>query len=160
VLAGGRGEGLIDGTLADALLAQPMGLATDGHTLWFADAESSAIRAADLATGERAAVRTLVGTGLFDFGDADGVGDAVRLQHAQAVALAPDGRLLVADSYNDALKWLDPATRTVTTWRHGFAEPGGLAVAADRAWVAETNAHRIRVLDLRTGADELLAIAE
>ena len=54
-------------------------------------------------------VRTVVGTGLFDFGDVDGVGDDARLQHPQGIAAAQDGRLLVCDSYNDSLRWVDPA---------------------------------------------------
>jgi hypothetical protein len=154
--AGGRGEDLMDGALADALLAQPMGIATDGRTLWFADAESSAVRAADAAPN--GAVRTLVGTGLFDFGDRDDEGEGVRLQHPQGVALAADGRLLVADSYNDALKWCDPATRRVTTWRRGFHEPGGLALAGGRVWVADTNAHRVVTLDVDTGEEREVEI--
>ncbi|GLC24986.1 thioredoxin-like domain-containing protein [Roseisolibacter agri] len=154
--AGGRGEDLMDGPLLQALLAQPMGLATDGRTVWFADAESSAIRVADAAPN--GAVRTLVGTGLFDFGDADGEGDAVRLQHPQAVAHAPDGRLLIADGYNDALKWLDPASRRVTTWRRGFHEPAGLAIGDGRALVADTGGHRIVSVGLLTGEDSEVAI--
>jgi thiol-disulfide isomerase/thioredoxin len=43
-VAGGRGEALVDGPPADALLAQPAGLATDGRRVWWADAESSAVR--------------------------------------------------------------------------------------------------------------------
>ncbi len=151
--AGGRGEDLADGPLSDALLAQPMGLATDGRRIWFADAESSAIRVADM--DPNGAVHTLVGTGLFDFGDVDGDGDAVRLQHPQAVARADDGRLLVADSYNDALKWLDPATRRVTTWRRGLHEPSGLAIADGRVWVADTEASRVLLLPLAGGEAEV-----
>ena len=154
--AGGRGEDLADGPLSDALLAQPMGLATDGRRVWFADAESSAIRVAD--TDPNGAVHTLVGTGLFDFGDADGEGDAVRLQHPQALARADDGRLLVADSYNDALKWLDPATRRVTTWRRGLHEPSGLAIAGGRAWVADTEASRVVVFGLEGGEEAVVEV--
>ena len=154
--AGGRGEGLADGSLSDALLAQPMGLATDGRTVWFADAESSAIRAVD--ADPNGAVRTLVGTGLFDFGDTDDEGEAVRLQHPQGIARADDGRLLIADSYNDALKWLDPATRRVTTWRRGLHEPSGLAIADGRVWVADTEASRIVTLDLVRGEESVVEI--
>ena len=154
--AGGRGEDLADGPLGDALLAQPMGLATDGRTVWFADAESSAIRTAD--TDPNGAVHTLVGTGLFDFGDTDDEGDAVRLQHPQALARAEDGRLLVADSYNDALKWLDPATRRVTTWRRGLHEPSGLAIADGRVWVADTNAHRIVMFEVAGGEEWVVEV--
>jgi hypothetical protein len=143
-------EEILDGPHGEAALAQPMGIVARGGALWFVDAESSAVRRADLDPA--GGVTTLVGTGLFDFGDVDGVGDAVRLQHPQGLAAAPDGRLLVADSYNDALKWLDPATRRVTTWVRGFSEPTGVAIGRDAAYVADTNAHRIAVVDLETGA--------
>ncbi len=155
-VAGGRGEGLVDappGTPAlDALLAQPLALATDGRRVWWVDAEASAVRETTLAALDGTVpdgVRTLVGTGLFDFGDRDGAADDVRLQHPQGLAWLPNpgpvggGRLVVADAYNDALKWLDPETRAVTTWQRGFAEPGALAVAGDVVYVADTNAHRV-----------------
>lgn len=154
--SGSGREEVLDGPHAEAALAQPMGIVVHAGALWFADAESSAIRRADLDPG--GGVTTLVGTGLFDFGDVDGVGDDVRLQHAQGLAVAPDGRLLVADSYNGALKWLDPATRRVTTWLRGLAEPSGVAIGRERAYVAETNAHRIAMVDLATGRIGALAI--
>ncbi len=47
-----------------------------------ADCESSAVR----RMGEPGDVSTVVGTGLFDFGDRDGVGDDVLLQHCLDVA--------------------------------------------------------------------------
>ena len=151
VHAGAGGEDIHDGAQQEALLAQPMGIAADARAgrLYFVDPESSAVRWSDLdPAGE---VRTIVGTGLFDFGDADGVGDAVRMQHQQGVALHPSGRLLVADSYNDALKWVDPATRRAETWLRGFHEPGGLALGDALVYVADMNAHRIAVVDERTG---------
>jgi DNA-binding beta-propeller fold protein YncE len=152
VHAGQGGEELRDDLLERALLAQPMGLAASRGRLWFADAETSAVRWAD--TDRAGRVGTLVGTGLFDFGDRDGVGDAVRLQHPQDVAVhAPTGRVLVCDTYNDALKWLDPDTRAVTTWLRGLHEPGGVALApaGEVAWVADTNAHRLVAADVATG---------
>lgn len=158
--AGAGGEDLRDGALGHALLAQPMGIAAHGDALWFADAETSAIRRAGVAATGR--VETLVGTGLFDFGDRDGAGDDARLQHPQDVAVhAASGRLLVCDSYNDALKWLDPATRTVTTLARGLHEPGGLALvgrAGEVAIVADTNAHRLARVDLATAAVEAVAL--
>ncbi|HEU4631483.1 MAG TPA: alkyl hydroperoxide reductase, partial [Gemmatimonadaceae bacterium] len=150
VHAGQGGEDIADDLLERALLAQPMGLAPHGDRIWFADAESSAVRAADVERGGR--VTTAVGTGLFDFGDRDGTGDAVRLQHAQGVAVHPrDGRVLVCDSYNDALKWLDPATRAVTTWVRDLHEPGGAAIGEGVVYVADTNAHRVAVVEEGTG---------
>lgn len=147
--AGARGEDVRDGPLAEALLAQPMGLDADAERLYFVDAETSAVRTASV--GPSGAVATIVGTGLFDFGDVDGAGDDARLQHPQAIVLHPSGRLLVADSYNDALKWVDPVTRAATTWLRGFHEPGGLALGDGLVYVADTNAHRIAVVSEATG---------
>ncbi len=146
-IAGSGREEISDGPLLEAALAQPMGLAVSGDRVWFADSETSAVRWAD----DRE-VGTIVGTGLFDFGDVDGAGDTVRLQHAQGIAVHGDGRLLVADSYNDALKWIDPTTAQVTTWLRGFDEPGGLAIANGVVYVADTNAHRVAVADEATGS--------
>jgi len=150
VHAGTRAEDIDDGPNRQAALAQPMGITTDGERLYFADAESSAIRSSALE--EDGDVATIVGTGLFDFGDRDGVGDDVRMQHQQGLAVAPDGRLLVADSYNDALKWVDARTRRAETFARDLHEPGGVAVAGDTAWVADTNAHRVVRVDLRNGS--------
>jgi len=154
--SGTGAEELHDAPHAQAALAQPMGICRIGDALAFADAESSAIRVADLDPS--GGVRTLVGTGLFDFGDVDGVGDVARLQHAQGVAADTDGRLLVCDSYNDSLRWLDPATRAVTTWVRGLHEPGGLALDARSVYVADTNAHRIAVVDRADGSVQPLMI--
>ena len=92
----------------------------------------------------RITVRTLCGGDLFEFGDIDGVGDAVRLQHPLGVAV-PAGRVVIADTYNHKIKVLDPASGKVWTLagsgtpgqRDGagrkaqFYEPGGVSVAGD-----------------------------
>lgn len=137
-------------------LAQPMGVAILGESLLVADAESNALREVDLAATGGA--RTIVGTGLFDFGEVDGVGDTVRLQHPQGVAVAPDGRAVVCDSYNDSLRWLDRAERRVTTWVRGLHEPGGIASDERGAYVADTNAHRIVVVGWRSATPERVEI--
>lgn len=148
VHSGTGGEDIRDGEHRDALLAQPMGIVAAGNRVYFADSESSAIRWAD--TAENGAVGTVVGTGLFDFGDVDGTGDDVRLQHPQGVAINPDGGLLVADSYNDCIKVIDPVTRSARVWVRGLNEPSGISCSRTHAYVADTNAHRIAVIDLKT----------
>ena len=146
--SGTGGEDIRDGEHREALLAQPMGIVASGRRVYFSDSESNAIRWSD--TDEGGSVGTVVGTGLFDFGDVDGTGDDVRLQHPQAVTNNPDGGLLVADSYNDCIKAVDPDARSVKTLVRGLSEPSGISCSATHAYVADTNAHRIAVIDLKT----------
>lgn len=165
--AGSGREDIIDGPLPRAALAQPSGITTDGQRLFFADSETSSIRAADLPPGDR--VTTIVGAGLFEFGDRDGVGAEARLQHPLGVAYH-DGLLYVADTYNNKIKRVDPRTREVTNWlgdgqpgaqdgaRPRFDEPGGLAIAGGKVYIADTNNHRIRVADLASGLVGTLAL--
>jgi DNA-binding beta-propeller fold protein YncE len=150
-------EALIDGSREDAAMNQPSGIATDGSLLYVADSEASAIRSIDPRPGGR--IRTLVGVGLFDFGDRDGTGKSVRLQHPLGVAVL-DGRIYIADTYNHKIKVLYPSLQRVETLfgtgRPGtasggqpqFFEPGGLAAAPGRLFIADTNNHRICVADL------------
>lgn len=152
--AGDGRENIKDGPHYASRFAQPSGLATDGTFLYVADSEVSAIRKVPLNGEGR--VSTLVGEGLFEFGDKDGIGDAARLQHALGVAYH-DGKLLVADTYNDKLKWLDPKTRELKSFigdkkSELFDEPAGVSIANGKAYVADTNANRIRVVDLATKA--------
>jgi DNA-binding beta-propeller fold protein YncE len=148
--AGTGGEDIRDGPNREALLAQPMGITLSEGRLYFADAEGSAIRWTTL--GQEGETGTVLGTGLFDFGNIDGIGSDVRMQHQQGIAVSSEGLLLVADSYNDALKWVDPASRSARTWIGGLNEPGGVACSVDYAYVADTNAPRILTVDYRTGA--------
>jgi len=158
VFAGSGQEALHDGPLAEACFNQPSGLAFGMSHLFVADPEASAIRAVSL--GSQAQVLTLVGQGLFEFGDEDGVGSSVRLQHPGGIAYA-SGRLYIADSYNHKIKTLDPASGEVRTLLGGPAgladgsfsaarlyEPEGLAISGDTLFIADTNNHQIRVADL------------
>jgi len=161
--AGNGREDLVDGPLDAASMNQPSGLTTDGARLFVADSEASAIRSVEVGAG--GAVRTIVGEGLFEFGDRDGRGPAeVRLQHPVGIT-GHDGALYVADTYNHKIKRLDPATAECRTWlgrgepgfddgdadMATFSEPSGLAVALGRLYVADTNNHAIRVVEMETG---------
>jgi len=167
-IAGSGREGVVDGAAAQAQLAQPSGLAPDGRgRVYFADSESSTIRWVE-PFAARTGLLAGSGDGLFDFGDADGVGTDALLQHPLGVAW--DGEsVFVADTYNSKIKRIDPATGEVTTlagtepgWRDGpdplFDEPGGLAFADGRLWVADTNNHAVRMVDPETGTAETLVL--
>ncbi|MCX8214181.1 MAG: alkyl hydroperoxide reductase [SAR202 cluster bacterium] len=157
--AGTGRENIKDEAIAEAELAQTYGLQVHDGTLYFADSETSSVRTA--GTGQDARVHTLVGTGLFDFGDTDDVWNAAQLQHVQGVAIG-DGVLYLADSYNHKIKRLNLSTGIVTTIAGSgerghddgpvndatFDEPAGVAFSDDRIYVADTNNHLIRVIDL------------
>jgi hypothetical protein len=162
--AGNGREELVDGPLLKAAFSQPSGLSLFGHWLYVADAESSAVRRIDLRQGGK--VETLVGAGLFDFGDRDGVFPAARLQHVLGVVALGDTEVLVADTYNHKLKRLDLGGRSVTTLagdgkpgksRDGVLqmnEPGGLARYGNLVYIADTNNDRILRYDLERGSLE------
>jgi DNA-binding beta-propeller fold protein YncE len=168
--AGAGPEALRDGRSEEAFFAQPNGLTLDdSRVLYVADSETSAVRSISLI-GERQ-VTTLVGTGLFDFGDVDGVGESALLQHVQAVCFV-DGLVYLADTYNNRIKVLNPQTREVKSfagtgeagYNDGgqniaqFNEPAGLAAARGKLYVADTNNHAIRVIDMTDGTVETLAV--
>ena len=160
--AGSGREEIIDGPRLEAAMAQPSGLTTDGKTLYVADSETSSIRAIDLGSPGR--VETIVGEGLFDFGDQDGTGAHARLQHPLGLVLHQE-RLYVADTYNHKIKIIDPTRKTSQAYlgsgQRGyrddhvatFYEPGGLSIAAGKLYIADTNNHVIRVASL--GSDEV-----
>jgi len=146
--AGSGREGLDDGPLAEATFAQPSGLATDGHVIYVADSEASAIRRVDPAAGT---VRTLAGEGLFDAGLRDGPLARARFQHPQGLAL-DRGVLWVSDTFNGAVRRISLADGQVSTVARGLAQPGGLTVTAGRLVVADTDHHRLVTPTPGTGA--------
>ena len=163
--AGSGREDVVDGPLEYSALAQPSGITTDGEVLYHVDSEGSAIRKVTL--GDDGEVTTIVGPhdvqgALFEFGDIDGVGDEVRLQHPIGLVYH-DGFIYVADSYNHRIKRIHPKTRVCEAWlgtgESGVAldppqlfEPSGLAAAGNTLYIADTNNHRIVAADLETAA--------
>ena len=164
--AGSGGENRHDGPLLEAALAQPSGITTDGKSLFFADSEVSSIRAASLDPAGK--VTTIVGEGLFEFGDNDGKGGSVRLQHPLGVVYA-NGKLYVADTYNHKIKELEIAQRESRTYAGSgergakdgargsksqlaqFNEPGGISATSKALFIADTNNHLIRRIDFDSG---------
>ena len=156
VYAGTTVEALRDGPLDQVFMAQPSGLSVspDGATLWIADSESSALRC--IRDGE---MHTVVGQGLFDFGHMDGPADQALMQHPLGVCALADGSVLVADTYNGAVRRYDPASKSVSTLATGLAEPSGIVVRPDATVVVvESAAHRVVPLDLHGAAEDVQAV--
>ena len=155
--SGSGREDILDGPLREAAHAQPSGLTTDGDNLYVADSEVSAVRKVSIL---KRSVSTLIGKGLFEFGDVDGKYPSARLQHPIGIAWH-NGSLYVADTYNHKIKRLDPKTRTLETVigsgsrgaadgpanRGGLNEPNGLVFVGGKAYITDTNNNAIRVWD-------------
>jgi DNA-binding beta-propeller fold protein YncE/peroxiredoxin len=168
VVAGTGREGAVDGANAEAGFAQPSGLATDGEKLFVADSEVSSIRGVGL--GAAGATHTLAGSGdLFGFGRADGIGKAARFQHPLGVAL-DEKTLYVADTFNGLIRKIDLKSGNVSTIAGtgatdpgsaespNFYEPGGLSLAGNVLYVADTNHHRILATDFTTRKSTVISI--
>ncbi|HEX2980870.1 MAG TPA: hypothetical protein VHO48_11445, partial [Anaerolineaceae bacterium] len=169
--AGTGQEALVDGPVDQASFNQPSDLAFSEGYLFIADAEASAIRA--IGMSEPLEVITLAGQGLFEYGDVDGVGAQIRLQHAAGLATA-DGVVYIADTYNNKIKTLDPYRSVIETLigdnPPGLAngpfeqarlyEPEGLAILGRRLYIADTNNHRICAADLETRQVSTFALRE
>ncbi|XP_025662380.1 protein SUPPRESSOR OF QUENCHING 1, chloroplastic isoform X2 [Arachis hypogaea] len=154
--------------------AQPSGLSfsRDLTEIYVADSESSSIRVVDLKTGGSHLIAggdPIFPDNLFKFGDQDGIGSEVLLQHPLGVTCAKDGEVYIADSYNHKIKKYDPTSKRVSsiagTGKAGFrdgtaltsqlSEPAGIVEGNNgRLFIADTNNSLIRYLDLKS--DEFL----
>lgn len=160
IYAGNGREDIVNGNANESCFAQPSGLCYCGNTLYIADAETSAIRTLDSGSNN---VSTLVGEGLFVFGDKDGPCNTARLQHPVGITCDQSRKLIwIADTYNHKIKKLDIATNTITTMdtEMPLAEPGGVSLLENTLWVANTNHHQILCADLISGLYTIIDIHE
>ncbi len=158
--AGSGREDIVDGPMESACFAQPSGVAALDNTLYVADSETSSVR---VLRTDQGTVSTMLGKGLFDFGDRDGVGQEARLQHPLGLALDPERNALwVADTFNSKIKRIDLQTSEVSKFKFGVPldEPGGLSLFRDKLFIANTNAHQIVMLDLSSRMAEVVNVRE
>lgn len=148
VYAGTGDEGLKDGPRLLAEFAQSSGLAYHDHNLYVADPESSSIRQINTQTS---LTITLIGKGLFNFGDRDGLAEQALLQHPQGLAYLK-GALYIADTFNNAIRKLNVGNLQVTTVAKNLAQPNGLAVLNDHTLlIADTYHDRVVALNIDSG---------
>ena len=155
-LAGGT-RGFADGVGSRAAFSTPSGLAlaADG-TLYVADTGNHAIRSIT-PDGQ---VSTIAGDGTPGY--VDGPGRQARFNGPIGVVVAPDGRVIVADTYNDRIRVID-VSGTVKTLagsdRPGaddgvadgasFDTPSGIAIDAHGVlYVADAGNAIVRTMDL------------
>ena len=171
--AGNAREDIVDGPLLPKVpyaagassFAQPSGLTSAGEYIYVADSEGSSVRGVPF--DQTKSVITVVGTSnlpnarLFTFGDKDGQKNEVLLQHVLGVHYDA-GKIYIADTYNNKVKVVDAKsgeTQTVAgsgdpgTSDEGlgeFDEPSGISKIGSILYVADTNNHLIRTIDLET----------
>jgi sugar lactone lactonase YvrE len=182
VLAGsGPGKTGDGGPARQALLSQPKSVAVDpAGDIYVTDSRNQRIRRIDAASG---VITAVVGSGQTGF-EGDGADPMLARFHLQQanenpepggnIALDAQGRLYVADTFNNRVRRIDFDAGTVETvagnGMAGFAGDGGpareaalnlprdLEIGPDgRLYIADTNNHRIRVVNLEAGTIDTVA---
>jgi len=157
-----------------ALLNQPKSIAVDSkQNIFVADSRNQRIR----VIKPEGIIDSVAGTGRLGFAG-DGGLPLMADFHMQesnenpepggSITVDNDGRVYLADTYNHRIRRIDFITGTVTTiagnGTPGFGGDGGPATAAalngprdlelgpdGRLYIADTDNHRVRVVDLSTG---------
>ena len=131
-LVAGEGEnGFLDGAFYSAQFNRPLGLALspDGSILYVADQKNNRIRAVLL--DQKNKVETLAGTG--EAGAKDGPISIATFNQPTALAVLPDGKMVVDDNGDSSLRLVDPNSKTVSTLtvKDGPVAPGKEALKTD-----------------------------
>jgi len=157
IFAGTSNEGLVDGENLSAWFAQPSALVASKISpgkIWIVDAETSALRFSDKKN-----TTSVIGKGLFDFGHVDGAATEALLQHPLGAIELPDGSVLIADTYNRAIRKYSPETNKVSTIARDLFEPSDLEIiqTAEGAKLAVVEASANRISLISIAADSLVS---
>ena len=159
----GRGTaGHANGAGTTAQFRNPAGLAIHGTTLYVADYSNHRIRAIDLASRT---VSDVAGSGTA--GHANGAGTTAQFRNPTDLAIRGT-TLYVSDYSNHRIRAIDlaSANKTVSTiagdGTAGYADgagitaqfngPHGITVSGNTLYVSDSSNHRIRAIDLASGA--------
>ncbi|MCZ0952873.1 MAG: leucine-rich repeat domain-containing protein [Rhodospirillaceae bacterium] len=154
-----------DGGLAtQARLTFPFDVAVDaGGSVYVADTFNHRIR----RIGKDGTIETVAGTGIEGYGGDGGPATGALLNYPSGVAVSGAGYVFVADWGNHRIRRIAPDGMIVTfagTGVDGYGGDGGAAVQAQlrgpsgvtvdaigRVYIADSNSHRVRVVDLAEG---------
>lgn len=168
VVAGNGRESIDDGRYPTNSLSQPSGISAYEDNLYFVDSETSSLR---MLNKDR--IDTLIGTGLFDFGYKEGNARRALMQHPLGVYADKTG-IYIADTYNHAIERYNLQDKTLSHFAGNgsrgtadgslqdarFNEPGDIARIADMLYIADTNNHLIRTIDLQTQKVATLVLSD
>ncbi len=153
-------EDIEDGDFKHCSFAQPSGLSLNKNNIYVADSEASGIRNISLKNNF---VSSIVGSGLFVFGDSVGRVDETLLQHPLGVNY-DDGVLFIADTYNNSIKEINLSKKLsvnlISKEEHsvckvndpkcdtlGLFEPSDVKSDGRYLYISDTNNHLIRRYD-------------
>lgn len=161
-LGGSSGDG---GPATSARIGKPKTVVLHGAGLYIAAADNK-VRRIDLTTG---IITRIAGTGTAGYSGDGGPAVNARLNGPQRLQIDSHGNVYIADTLNSVVRRVDAATgiiRTVagvggvsgSSGDGGPAtaallnHPRGLALEADRVlYIADSDNHRVRAVDLATG---------
>lgn len=167
----GRASGLTfsgdGGPATSAILSNPFGVALDrSRNIYIADTGSRRVRRVDAASG---IINTVAGNGEHVIGGDGGPATNASFAGIAALAVAPDGDLVILGGFHPRVRRVDAATGIIATVAggsgEGFSGDGGPAtgatfrlgasgVAVDRhghVYVADTSNARVRRIDAIAG---------
>ena len=169
----GRPRFFGDGGLAvEAGLSEPAALAlSDEGVLYIADQSNNRVRAVDLATG---VIRTVAGTGKAGYNGDGMTATETGLAGPSGLALASDGTLFIADSFNGRIRAVDPVTGVIRTvvgdggeYRYqgpdeppscSLSRPSGMTLDEEgNLYVTDSDNHLVRRWNRITGCIERIA---
>lgn len=164
-LAGSGFLGAVDATATSASFNYPMGITTDGASLFVSDSQNHKIRKIVLATG---AVTTFAGSG--SPGAVDGTG--LLASFREPTGITTDGiNLYVADSLNHKIRKIEISSGVVSTLagsgeqgsadgaaeQASFSRPEGITTDGAALYIADSGNNIIRRIALSTGEVTTLA---
>lgn len=166
VLVAGGGTGGDGSPATQAKLDSPFGVEFDRDgNLIFVELTGHRVRRID----KRGIVTTLAGTGEKGLSGDGGPAAKATFNGMHNLAIAPDGGVFVADTWNNCVRRIDPQSGKIATvagtGQKGNSGDGGSAVkaefggiycaslnpAATKLYLADLDNRRIRVVDLKTG---------
>jgi sugar lactone lactonase YvrE len=170
IAGGGTGDDNVPAT--EARLVQPFGIDFDqaGNAYLVELKGERALRI------DRKGILTLfAGTGTKGNGGDGGPARKATVNGMHSLAVAPDGTVYLADTWNNRIRRIDPKSGTITafagTGKKGYAGDGGPALDAQfggvyciafnadhgKMVVADLDNRRVRVIDMKTGIVSLVA---
>lgn len=159
--------GAVDGPGATATFTSPLGITTDGNSLYVADTFNNKIRKVVIATGMVSSLTGIANTAGIQ-GATDGAGEAATFISPQGITT--DGsNLYVADTHNNKIRKIVIATSVVSSFTGmtntgvapgaadgdklsaTFNSPVGIATDGKSLYVADLANHKIRKIAISTG---------